>query len=203
MANEGPALTLVSHALCPYVQRAAIVLAEKGATFERRTVDLANKPDWFLRISPLGKTPVLLVGNERNQTPGIRIRGDLRVPGRHDRAPPSSGRRARARAASQLDGVWLVDPQHHRGFLRRARRPGAGGAPRGTGVEVRSSGIGVEHRTVLRGRAILGRRRGFPVRCFAISIRSTGCATSACLPAPQRSVHGARLSRRGPRCATR
>jgi glutathione S-transferase len=57
------ALTLVSHALCPYVQRAAIVLAEKGVAFERREIDLANKPDWFLRISPLGKTPVLQVGD--------------------------------------------------------------------------------------------------------------------------------------------
>jgi glutathione S-transferase len=54
-------LTLVSHALCPYVQRAAIVLHEKGVAFERRWVDLAAKPDWFLAISPLGKTPVLLV----------------------------------------------------------------------------------------------------------------------------------------------
>lgn len=58
-----PALTLVSHALCPYVQRAAIVLAEKGIPFERRWVDLAHKPDWFKAISPLGKTPVLLVGD--------------------------------------------------------------------------------------------------------------------------------------------
>ena len=57
-----PTLTLVSHTLCPYVQRAAIVLAEKGASFERRDVDLAHKPDWFKALSPLGKTPVLLVG---------------------------------------------------------------------------------------------------------------------------------------------
>jgi glutathione S-transferase len=56
------ALTLVSHALCPYVQRAAIVLAEKRVPFTRRHVDLANKPDWFRAVSPLGKTPVLLVG---------------------------------------------------------------------------------------------------------------------------------------------
>ena len=56
-----PRLTLVSHALCPYVQRAAIVLAEKGVEFERRDVDLAAKPQWFLAVSPLGKTPVLLV----------------------------------------------------------------------------------------------------------------------------------------------
>jgi glutathione S-transferase len=54
-------LTLVSHPLCPYVQRAAIVLAEKGVRYTRKDVDLANKPDWFLAISPLGKTPVLLV----------------------------------------------------------------------------------------------------------------------------------------------
>ncbi|EXF45910.1 glutathione S-transferase domain-containing protein [Pseudomonas sp. BAY1663] len=56
-------LTLVSHVLCPYVQRAVIVLKEKGVPFERRDVDLAHKPDWFLACSPLGKTPVLLVGD--------------------------------------------------------------------------------------------------------------------------------------------
>jgi glutathione S-transferase len=54
-------LTLVSHHLCPYVQRAAIALAEKGAAFERITIDLAAKPDWFKAISPLGKVPLLRV----------------------------------------------------------------------------------------------------------------------------------------------
>lgn len=57
-------LVLVSHVLCPYVQRAAIVLAEKGLAFERRDIDLACKPDWFLAVSPLGKTPVLLAGGD-------------------------------------------------------------------------------------------------------------------------------------------
>ena len=37
-------LTLVSQLLCPYVQRAAIVLKEKGVPFERREVAMANKP---------------------------------------------------------------------------------------------------------------------------------------------------------------
>lgn len=55
-------LTLISHQLCPYVQRAIIALTEKGVDFERRDIDLTNKPGWFLKISPLGKTPVLLVG---------------------------------------------------------------------------------------------------------------------------------------------
>jgi glutathione S-transferase len=57
------ALKLVSHRLCPYVQRAVIALTEKGVEFERVDIDLANKPDWFLALSPLGKTPVLQVGD--------------------------------------------------------------------------------------------------------------------------------------------
>ena len=58
-----PLLKLISHKLCPYVQRAVIALTEKGVPFERIDIDLANKPDWFLKVSPLGKTPVLLVGD--------------------------------------------------------------------------------------------------------------------------------------------
>lgn len=54
-------LTLVSHLLCPYVQRAAIALREKEVAFERVVIDLANKPAWFLKISPLGKVPLLRV----------------------------------------------------------------------------------------------------------------------------------------------
>ena len=54
---------LISHKLCPYVQRAVIALTEKGVPFERVDIDLANKPDWFLALSPFGKTPVLLVGD--------------------------------------------------------------------------------------------------------------------------------------------
>ena len=56
-------LTLISHDLCPFVQRAAIALEEKGVAFERINIDLANKPDWFLEISPLGKVPLLKVGD--------------------------------------------------------------------------------------------------------------------------------------------
>ena len=56
-----PKLKLISHRLCPCVQRAVVALSEKGVPFERIDIDLANKPDWFLEISPLGKTPALLV----------------------------------------------------------------------------------------------------------------------------------------------
>src|SRR3954447_19952047 len=60
-------LKLISHKLCPYVQRAVIALNEKGVPFERVDIDLANKPDWFLKLSPLGKVPVLVVTSEKGE----------------------------------------------------------------------------------------------------------------------------------------
>lgn len=56
-----PSLTLVSYHLCPYAQRAAITLMEKGVAFDRVMVDLGNKPGWFLAISPRSKVPLLRV----------------------------------------------------------------------------------------------------------------------------------------------
>ena len=58
------ALTLISHHLCPFVQRAAIAFLEKGVPFERVMIDLDAKPDWFLKLSPLGKVPLLRVRQE-------------------------------------------------------------------------------------------------------------------------------------------
>lgn len=55
------ALSLISHPLCPYVQRAAIVLLEKGIPFDRINVDLSAKPAWFLAMSPTSKVPLLQI----------------------------------------------------------------------------------------------------------------------------------------------
>jgi len=57
-------IRLLSHKLCPYVQRAAIVLLEKGVPFERINIDLSNKPEWFLSLSPMGKTPALQIDED-------------------------------------------------------------------------------------------------------------------------------------------
>ncbi len=56
-------LTLISFDICPYVQRSTIVLEEKGVPYEIEFIDLADKPNWFLEISPHGKVPVLRVGD--------------------------------------------------------------------------------------------------------------------------------------------
>ena len=61
---SNPKYKLISHHLCPFVQRAAIALNEKNIPFERVNIDLANKPEWFLELSPLGKVPVLVVDDK-------------------------------------------------------------------------------------------------------------------------------------------
>jgi len=98
--------TLISHKLCPYVQRAAIVLAEKGIAFERIDVDLSNKPDWFLRISPLGKTPVLLVDGEPIFESAVicEYLEDARLPRLH---PGNALQRARHRAWMEFGSAVL------------------------------------------------------------------------------------------------
>jgi glutathione S-transferase len=60
-ATTQPQLTLISHNLCPYVQRAAIALEELGIEYRRVDVDLDIPPDWFIRLSPLGKVPLLRI----------------------------------------------------------------------------------------------------------------------------------------------
>ncbi len=54
-------LQLISYKLCPFVQRSVILLNEKGAKYDLTYIDISNKPDWFLDISPLRKVPVLRV----------------------------------------------------------------------------------------------------------------------------------------------
>jgi len=57
MAN----LKLISFKICPFVQRAVVALKLKAIDYDIEYIDLANPPEWFLKISPMGKVPVLLV----------------------------------------------------------------------------------------------------------------------------------------------
>lgn len=56
-----PNFRLISYDLCPYVQRTQVMLREKGVDFDVDYVDLKNKPDWFLELSPTAKVPTLEV----------------------------------------------------------------------------------------------------------------------------------------------
>jgi glutathione S-transferase len=119
-------LVLVSHALCPYVQRAAIVLAEKGLPFERRVVDLADKPGWFLELSPLAKTPLLLVdGTPIFESAVIcDYLDEVHAPRLH---PETALERARHRswvefASALLDGIAAFYGAPDEAALEKARR---------------------------------------------------------------------------------
>lgn len=55
-------IKLVSFAICPYVQRSVMLLEQLGQDYDVEYIDLANPPEWFLNISPMGKVPVLQIG---------------------------------------------------------------------------------------------------------------------------------------------
>ena len=52
-------LEIISSSTCPFAQRTKMVLLEKGINFVLTEIDLDNKPEWFLKISPYGKVPVI------------------------------------------------------------------------------------------------------------------------------------------------
>ena len=49
---------------CPFARRTRVVLHEKGIDFEAREVDFRTKSDEFLRASPTGKVPVVVVDGD-------------------------------------------------------------------------------------------------------------------------------------------
>jgi glutathione S-transferase len=57
-------IELISFKTCPFVQRAAITLGYKKVEHKVTFIDLADPPDWFLKISPLAKVPVLKVDGD-------------------------------------------------------------------------------------------------------------------------------------------
>ena len=104
-----PSLELISNTLCPYTQRAAIQLAEKGIAHKRIYIDLANKPEWFVQISPLGKVPVLRVDNAAIfETSAIceYIEDAAPSPSLH---PPAPLDRARHRSWAEFASAVIAD----------------------------------------------------------------------------------------------
>jgi glutathione S-transferase len=107
-------LRLISHKLCPYVQRAVIVATEKNIPFERIDIDLTNKPEWFLALSPTGKVPLLEVEGEDARGHVIFesavIAEYLDEIGEGERLLPSDPlERARERAWVEIGALALAD----------------------------------------------------------------------------------------------
>jgi len=52
-------LTFYTAEICPYAQRTQILLAEKGIDHDPIEIDLDNKPDWFTKLTPTKRVPVI------------------------------------------------------------------------------------------------------------------------------------------------
>jgi len=52
---------LISFKVCPFVQRSVILLKEKGVDYDIEFIDVYDPPEWFKKLSPTGKVPVMEV----------------------------------------------------------------------------------------------------------------------------------------------
>lgn len=105
-------MTLYTSPLCPYAQRVRLARSEKRVQVEEVSVDPRNKPDWFLRLSPSGKVP-LLVHN------GVRIWESAVINEYLEEAFPSRPLLPKAPEQRALARLWvsfadwrIYDPTH-------------------------------------------------------------------------------------------
>jgi glutathione S-transferase len=56
-------LKIVSFKICPFVQRVTAALEAKKIPYEIEYINLNDKPQWFLDISPNGQVPILVTEN--------------------------------------------------------------------------------------------------------------------------------------------
>ncbi len=57
-------LELISFKLCPFVQRAVIILKKQNIDYDITFINPMDPPDWFKEISPTGQVPLLKVDGE-------------------------------------------------------------------------------------------------------------------------------------------
>ncbi|MBW8183542.1 glutathione S-transferase family protein [Shewanella nanhaiensis] len=56
-------IKIVSFKICPFVQRVTAALEAKKIPYEIEYIDLNNKPQWFLDVSPNGQVPIMITTN--------------------------------------------------------------------------------------------------------------------------------------------
>jgi glutathione S-transferase len=57
-------MELFSARICPFAERTRLVLVEKGIEHEHVEIDLSDKPQRFLDVSPYGKVPAIVHNGE-------------------------------------------------------------------------------------------------------------------------------------------
>jgi glutathione S-transferase len=101
-------LELVSFDLCPFVQRAVITLNRKHIHHDITYIDLSDKPDWFVQLSPLGKVPILKIDNDVLFESAV-INEYLDEISGGDLMPDTPIEKAKVRAWSEFSGQLLMD----------------------------------------------------------------------------------------------
>ncbi len=57
-------LELISFKLCPFAQRAVILLKKQNIDYDINYINIMDPPDWFKKISPTGQVPLLKADDE-------------------------------------------------------------------------------------------------------------------------------------------
>ena len=57
-------IKFVTSKFSPYGHKVEMALIEKNIPYEKQEVDLSNRPEWFGKDAPLGKVPLLYVGDK-------------------------------------------------------------------------------------------------------------------------------------------
>ena len=98
-------IKLISFKNCPFVQRVVGALVSKSIAFEIEYIELSNKPQWFLDISPNGQVPVLITEDET-----ALFESDAIVEYLDDKYAPIETLSAEERA---LDRAWAYQASKH------------------------------------------------------------------------------------------
>ncbi|WP_238705033.1 glutathione S-transferase family protein [Parasedimentitalea marina] len=53
-------IKIISFKICPFVQRVTALLEAKHLPYEIEYINLSDKPQWFMDISPTGQVPMLV-----------------------------------------------------------------------------------------------------------------------------------------------
>ena len=61
MSNK---IKLITSKFSPYGNRVEMALIEKNIPYEKKYIELSNKPDYFVKDAPLGKVPLLYVDDK-------------------------------------------------------------------------------------------------------------------------------------------
>lgn len=127
-------LTVYGAALSPFVRKVRVALREKGLEYEHVHIDPAKRPEYFLKLSPLGRIPVLkdddLVLADSSV---ICTYLDAKYPG-HSLRPTDPGLLARALWFEKFADYELAPLMTFTVFRERVLAPLRGGQPNETAI---------------------------------------------------------------------